>query len=127
MKKQIYPLFMGTLFLFLLLAQGALAKTLSLPLPGALQGNSLTLPLTLDAPDGVGGLTCTVSYDTRRLRFLSVENLSKSISDGAGCVQRPSSCSASTVASTLYYRVNTATPGKIKIAAASAVPLSSSS
>ncbi|MCG8473549.1 MAG: cohesin domain-containing protein, partial [Desulfobacterales bacterium] len=127
MKKQIYPPFMGTLFLFLLLAQGALAKTLSLPLSGALQGNSITLPLTLDTPDGVGGFTCTVSYDTRRLRFLSVENLSKSISDGAGCVQSPSSCSASTVASTLYYRVNTATPGKIKIAAASAVPLSSSS
>lgn len=108
----------------------AATKTLTVGSTSGSYNATVSLPITIDDPSGVGGIAFTLGYDPDLFDFIGLEKIEKAISDGSeystiqGETVSYTGYTAADIADTLFYQVNAETvPGRVMVAAASAKAL----
>ena len=122
----------GCLFLFAPLTAHAVApdKTLTAGTGSGAWGATVSVPITIDDPAGVGGVAFTVTYDPGVFEFKGIEKAAKDVSDGHEYFDSGTSTyvvadnQKTTVSNTFFYQSNDDPQhGHVMIAAASAKEL----
>ncbi len=88
-------------------------------------GGTVTLPISVDNPSGIGGIAFTLNFDPNIFEFTSITQAVKTLSNGdeykVGDVYVVNDDQKTMVGSTLFYQTNADnTNGKVLVAAASA-------
>ncbi|MCE5263776.1 MAG: hypothetical protein LLG97_09610, partial [Deltaproteobacteria bacterium] len=103
----------------------ATAKTLTAGTNSGAINATVSIPITIDDPSGVGGIAFTLTYDTAVLEFAGLEKVGKEIDEGS-----KASYTTDELKNDLFYQVNdekvgnpAVATGRVMVAAATAQAL----
>jgi hypothetical protein len=121
--------------LFVVSSQGMAraAKTVSAGSVSGNIGSTVSVPIILNDPTGVGGVSFALLYDATKFDFVGLVQSAKAIDDGSQYLNAGTELDQQTAADTMFYQVNDLVDanqqkiGKVLVAAASAQALTSGS